>query len=86
MSDDDNTMVYLATDKCGCNVGVIVDNPEHQRDTAKEVGRWIRDGLTVRRITLTEFRPLPFGHKCEAKKPKPKPVGRPVFGQKVVTQ
>lgn len=72
MSD---SMCYLATDANGCDLVAIVDNPEHARDVAKEIAACIRDGLSVARITVDQFRTStkPFGHVADCPfGPKPR--------------
>jgi hypothetical protein len=49
MSED----VYLYVAKkpgCGCVVAGCVDKPKYAKDTAKDVARWIKDGLEVSRV------------------------------------
>lgn len=65
------THCYTARKECGCVVAVTVDTGD--KETAKNVGEWIRDGLTIHRQTIEEFRNAPagwFGCKCP-KPPKP---------------
>lgn len=54
MSDTDPA--YMGREACGHVVAVMVDNPAHKRDTAREIARWIRDGLTIERGTVAEAR------------------------------
>lgn len=35
---------------------LVVDSPEDVRDTAKTIAGWVRDGLTVERVTLDRGR------------------------------
>ena len=42
---------YIAKKECGCIVMACVDNPEHRRDTAKEVAKAIREGLVIERAS-----------------------------------
>lgn len=44
-------MNYIAREKCGCITCACVDNPEHKRDVAKSIASWVRDGLTVERVS-----------------------------------
>lgn len=64
------THVYVGRDKCGCAVAVITDveHPNAKKETAKEVADFIKSGLTVERMAITDWRKAPFGHKCGAKK------------------
>lgn len=40
---------YIGRCKCGQVVAATVDTPEYQRENAKEVGKWMRAGLTIER-------------------------------------
>ena len=42
---------YIAKKPCGCIFMAVVDNPEHRRDTAKEVAKSIRRGGIIERVT-----------------------------------
>lgn len=44
-------MAYIAKRECGCIVMACVDNPEHRRDTAKEVAQAIREGYVIERVS-----------------------------------
>ena len=50
-SDMSEDMCYIGRKDCGCIVLAIVDNPEHKKDTAREVGKAIKDGLKIERVT-----------------------------------
>ena len=63
----DDAMCYVATATCGCTVAVTVDTPGHSRLTASDVSAFIRDGLSVDRMTVGEFKAKPFGHTCKPK-------------------
>ena len=42
--------IYFATDpKCGHIVAAVVDDPNHRKDTAKNLAEWVRDGYTITR-------------------------------------
>lgn len=72
MSAEETGFVYVATAKCGCRVGVCSeDMPDKER--AKAIASFIRDGLIVEREPVAHFRAAPFGHKCDKKRPKPSP-------------
>ena len=43
---------YIGRKSCDCVVCAIVDMPDHKGDVAREVARWIKEGLTVERVTL----------------------------------
>ncbi len=57
MTAIDSTPCYVAEKACGCTVACIVD-PEHQKDAAREVSKWLRSGLVIKRITVEEARTL----------------------------
>lgn len=42
---------YIGRKPCGCVVAAMVDNPDDAKETAKEVAKWIKLGLTVERVT-----------------------------------
>lgn len=42
---------YIGRCKCGEMVTAVVDNPERPREVARLVGNWLRDGLTIERVT-----------------------------------
>ena len=41
---------------CACWVAAAVDEPKYAKDNAKEIARWIRDGLTVQNMDTEEVR------------------------------
>ena len=45
---------------CGKIMAAIVDNPQHKREVAKEVGNWIRSGDSVERMELEQVRKQDF--------------------------
>jgi hypothetical protein len=47
---------YVGRDEHGCLIALIADIPELKRETAKEVASWIREGLTVTRVTMEDVR------------------------------
>ena len=62
MSDNSETPCYIARCQCGCG-GMIfasVDDAEMReqraKETAKEIGKLVRDGYTVERATVKEVR------------------------------
>lgn len=66
MKDNDaSVMCYVAKYPCGCNKAVTVDLPEHKKDTARFIAGCIRDGATIHRMTVTEFKAGPFGCDCK---------------------
>lgn len=55
-------MAYVGSEpECGCVTFLIVDNPEHAKDTAREVARMMRAGLTINRMTVEDARVPGFG-------------------------
>lgn len=48
MSDD---MVYLGVKDCGCAVGIMVDVARHRDHLIETVTAWMRDGLSIERVT-----------------------------------
>ena len=50
------TMCYIGVKECGCVVAACVDNPKHKKDIAKNVGDWVKDGLTIERISVEDTR------------------------------
>ena len=60
-------MSYIARKSCGCYVAALVistDNMERFRDDAKEVLKWMRDGLTVEPVTVEFVRANLKGCQC----------------------
>lgn len=50
----DKIYCYIAVKKCGCIVGFSVDDKRIKKDTSVSVAQWIKDGLTVERVILTD--------------------------------
>lgn len=46
------TWSYIGRDKAGVAVCAAVDQPEWAKDTAKEVAKWLRQGLTIERVPV----------------------------------
>ncbi len=44
-------MAYIAKKECGCIVLAVMDVPAHAKDTAREIGKAIRQGYSVERVT-----------------------------------
>lgn len=62
-------MAYIARAACCGNVVVaVVDNPEHARDTAREVARCVREGLAVERVPVEQVRHETLGCRCKPKR------------------
>ena len=53
---------------CGCIRFVTTDDPEYEKDNAKEIAKLVRKGYRVENITVAEFRtgPRKFGCKDTA--------------------
>ena len=54
---------------CGCIGLVVVDDPQHAKDTAKSVSDAVIDGLTIERMNIVAFRADagPFGCQHDIK-------------------
>lgn len=50
------THCYIAVTRDGRTYGMVVDDPEYPEDTALSVADFIREGLTIERVTWTEMR------------------------------
>lgn len=56
---------YIARCKCGEIVCAIVDNPERYHEVSRHIAKWIRDGLTIERVTHDVVRSS-FSHcRCD---------------------
>jgi len=60
---------YMATAKCGCVVGLVAVIPGDEKETAKSVAEFIRDGFTIELVERSSqrFRDAleNFGHHCQ---------------------
>lgn len=56
--ESEEQMAYIARKACGCIVMACVDSPlpECRKDNAKEIGKAIKDGLTIERVTCEYVR------------------------------
>jgi hypothetical protein len=45
-------LAFVAYCKCGKLIACAVDDPDHTKDTAKEVAAWIRRGDKVDKMTV----------------------------------
>jgi len=43
-------------ENCGCVTCVTLDVPDHKTDVAKDIARWIRQGMTVERVPVEDAR------------------------------
>lgn len=56
-NDMDGTMAYAARFPGKPGFGAVcVDDPDHPKDTAKDIAGWIRRGATVERVTVEAAR------------------------------
>ena len=60
---------YVARQLCGCVVAVTVNMADHPKDVARDVAEWIRDGLAVEGHSVEAVRAMPFGCKCNPRRP-----------------
>jgi hypothetical protein len=56
------THVYVGRKPCGCIVAVVVDTQDKQ--TGKDVGKFIANGLAVERMTNEAFEAVKAGCAC----------------------
>ncbi len=49
-------MAYAGSLPCGCIVAVTIDKPEYARENAREVAKWIRDGMTIGRRSVADIK------------------------------
>ena len=69
----DNAMCYVASkDGMPGFCAAAVDEPKYKKDTAKEVAGWVRDGLTVTRVSVEKAR-AGLGEYFAAKKSRQSP-------------
>ena len=54
------SFTYFALKACGCLAMAMVDNPEHKRDVAKEMGKGIRQGYSFQRVPTQQVREMPW--------------------------
>ena len=64
---NDTHMAYTARCKCGHIVAAAMDEPAYAKDNAREVARWIRDGLTVERFDVDAVRVMLHECTCPSK-------------------
>lgn len=84
----DDTPAWIARDpRCGHNLLVMVDSPEHRREVAKEIADCIRHGLVPERVTVSQAREigLQWCDVCRPPKRKPGPKAKTApAGQEVM--
>ncbi len=54
--------------ECGNLCAATVDNPEHKKDVIKDVQMFMKEGLTIERITCDEVRSSLKSCNCHEKK------------------
>jgi hypothetical protein len=66
---DKCTHCYVGKLACGCIVAVTSDEPDCPKRVAKDVASFVREGMTIERMTLEAFRSskAPFGCECKKK-------------------
>lgn len=64
MATMNEVMCYVARKSCGCIIAATVDEPDMQKENAKEVARWMRKGFTVDRVTVQHVRDNFEGRYC----------------------
>lgn len=52
----EQVFAYVGIKPCGHAVAAAVDRPEHKKENAREVAKWMRSGLTVERWTVERVR------------------------------
>ena len=57
----EESMCYIGRKTCGCLVAAMVDSPDHKQDTAREVAKWVREGLALERVTCAYVRSAVWG-------------------------
>ena len=50
------SMAYISRAPCGCIRMAVVDSPDHKRDVAREIGKAVRAGESVERVTCEYVR------------------------------
>jgi hypothetical protein len=63
---------YIGSYACGCAVAAVVDDPQFKKDTAKRIAEWVRNGMTVERLTCAATKlsawPCPGKPDCCSKR------------------
>lgn len=57
-------MAYVARKKCGCICGAIVDDPSMARDIELALVSWVRERLTIDRVSNDVVRAEFVGWNC----------------------
>lgn len=66
---NENKPCYIGKKPCGCILAATADEPKRKNETAKEIAEWIRDGMTIERVTTAYVRENFY---CKDHKPKNK--------------
>lgn len=61
---------YIGRKSCGCVVAAMVRYRFNERETAKELGTWIRQGLSIEQATVEEVRANLKACDCDKKNAK----------------
>lgn len=48
-------MIYQGVRACGCVTAMVVNEPDHPKDTARAVAEFIAAGLTIRTVDVGAF-------------------------------
>ncbi len=65
MSDELRQNYVAYCPGCGSMCCAMIDDPKHPKDVAKEVGKWIAQGLRVERASHADVRAIFAGCKCK---------------------
>jgi hypothetical protein len=75
----------IARNVGGGMIFATVDKPEYAKDNGKEVGKLIRQGFSVSRVTGAEVkRPGVFGHKDDCAQAAKRGNNRPATSQETL--
>lgn len=68
------TWAYAGVLPCGCIVAVTTDKPKYQRENAREVAKWMRQGMAIDRRTIGDIKADPaFLRNCGGEHHKRQP-------------
>ena len=45
------SFAYIGRAQCGCIVVAMVDDSSYKKDMAREISKWIKEGLKIERVT-----------------------------------
>lgn len=65
-------VVAVCCKKCGCLIYAMIEskNTLNDPEAHEEMAKLLREGFTAERMDLAEFRKLPFGCTCAARRAK----------------